>query len=180
MYDSYLTKEQKTTIANQGHALVNWDRTNENGTILVTALEGKKTYNFVEIKDWKELFSIKKNGFKKVYMKRKTHYDSYGNILNRTTLEQKKGEHEYYEKEEWSHYYQVADEDTVGLIQQITTFFEDGQIRSKQKVYVDNFRQLLSDRLKTKYYIDTVSQYNNNNELIRQDVYSLSDKKSAE
>lgn len=175
-YNSYLTEEEKSTIANRGYIQMNWNTANENGTVLVTSLEGRDTYNFVEVGDWVEDFSYERDNFGKGHIKRKTQYDSYGNILKRTTLEQKKKSSDYYEREQWSYHYRVIGSDTVGLIQQIITFFEDGQIHSKQKFFIDDFRQRLSDRSKTKYYMDTVLLYNNRNKLIEQDIYSLSDR----
>ncbi len=144
--------------------------------MLITSLEEGKEYNFVEIGDWVEEFSYERGGLAKRYVKRETEYDSHGNILERTTWERGKSSSTYCKLERWSSYYSISGKDTVGLVQKITTFHENGAIQSKQKVFIEQFRCPLSDRLKTKYYMDTVLVYNEEGTLINEKIYSLSNK----
>jgi hypothetical protein len=148
-----LTQNEKIRIDNGDTLRKQIDRPDMKGEMIVTKGDPKfGKYNFIETGNWDEFGEYSSGSFIKGTMSVKTLYDAYGNILARTVFDKRKNEPEFHMSEIWTSEVKVFGSDSV-LIQHIKTFNKGDTQTFEFNLGVLNYKEMLSDRLKTKIRI---------------------------
>jgi hypothetical protein len=135
-------------------------------------------YNFVEVGDWKETVEYSSGDFTKADASIETTYDPNGNILNRSVLDKRKNDTYFHTSEIWTSKMEVIDNDSI-LTQNIKAYNKDNIQISEFNLGVLNYREKLSDRLKTKIKIGTEKLFDDKGELKSETTYKYQDKVKA-
>ena len=149
-YAKDLTSVEKILI-NKGQT-IEWEfnSTRKKGELIIMKGDTQfGEYNFVEVGDWKELVNYSSGDFVRGQMFIETTFDNYGNVLSRTVHDKRKRDSEFHKNQTWSSEIRVFRSDSI-LTQKVKTFSKDGIQRSEFTLGVLNYKQKLSDRLKTK------------------------------
>ncbi|UII19560.1 hypothetical protein [Fulvivirga ligni] len=177
-YEKGLSSDQISKIDQQGYIIWDWYSKSEEGfskgQLYVTRPEGSKSFNFVEIGNWTEESKYYQNGKPLGIDKRSILYDKYGNILTRTVTEKPNIASEFKLLESWSSSFEVIEMDTF-LVQRIKTFHRNGNIDGEFCFLVKDYKELLSDRLKTKYKYDSAKFYNEQGDLIEEEYHGFNE-----
>lgn len=175
-YSQDLTSDERQLV-DRGDTLektINTPRTK--GRLIV--MKGKPKYgkyNFVEIGDWKESLEYSSGDFIKGDASIETTYDSYGNILKRSVLDKRTNDKDFHTSEIWTSKMERIDSDSI-LTQNIKTYNKDNVQTSEFNLGVLNFKEKLSDRLKTKVKIGTEKIFDDTGKLKSEKTYKYQDK----
>jgi hypothetical protein len=135
-------------------------------------------YNFVEIGDWNESVEYSSGDFIKGDVSIETTYDYHGNILKRTVLDKRKDDNDFHTSEVWTSKMELIDSDSI-LTQRIKTYNKDNRQTNEFNLGVLNYKEKLSDRLKTKIKIGTQKVFDDKGELKTETTYKYQDKVKA-
>jgi hypothetical protein len=172
-YAKELTPDEKRTV-DQGKVLRKKINTpHSKGELLI--MKGNRKYgqyNFVETGDWTEQYQ-----YSSAYQKGKSYdkvtYDEYGNILKRQITET--GEDAAFVNQIWTSELAIFDTDTV-LTQKIVWFNNREQEIAEVTLAILNYKEMLSDRLKTKIKVGTEKKFDATGKLISEKTYRYNDK----
>lgn len=175
-YAKELTSNEKLRIG-QGQTLTrSFDTPRKIGQLKITKGNRKfGRYNFIEIGDWKEYYQFSSPTLGKGESYEETTYDNFGNILNKKVIQKLRGDIDFYTSDIWSSEIQIFDTDTV-LIQKLVGFHNNSKLAGETTLAVLNYKELLSDRLKTKIKVGTETRYDRSGKLIRSTNYKFQDK----
>lgn len=166
-----LTPDQKQKLDKGDTLRISFTYPKHKGLIIVTKGNPKKfgKYNFVEVGQWQETFDFESIVDKvtdpvKGQVVTETTYDSKGNMLLRTVFEKDKMDAEFFTQEICSAEIQIINSDTV-LVQNIKIFDERKTLRREFNLAVLNYKEMLSDRLKTKIKVGRETLYDDNGKI---------------
>lgn len=133
-------------------------------------------YNFVEIGDWINHYEYPSGDFIKGETYDEVTYDSNGNVLKRKITDKGKKDTDFYTNQIWTSDLQIFGSDTV-FTQKISWFHKDTKITSAElTLAVLNYKDMLSDRLKTKIKVGAERKFDISGKLISETNYKFQDK----
>ena len=172
-YASSLTQQDKRLI-DSGDTLIRViDTEKTKGTLLI--IKGQKglgKYNFVEIGEWEERFNYSGRKGEAIT---ETIYDNYGNIISRAEWDKRKNDTDFYLRATYDSEISQTYTDSI-LKQTIIVYNPEGTKIFETNFIINDYKNLLSDRLKIKFKIDKKSYYNSSGELIKEREFRYEDK----
>jgi hypothetical protein len=176
-YAQELTKDEKQKLDNGDTLEVTFTYPTKSGRMIITKGNSNKfgKYNFVEIGEWRESFDYSSNGTLKGRAITETTYDNYGNMVLRTVSDKRKNDKEFYTQGITRAEIRVINSDTV-LVQNIKVFNNRQILRREFNLAVLNYKEMLSDRLKSKVKVGLETLYDDNGNLTKSYNYKYEDR----
>jgi hypothetical protein len=176
-YAQELTQDEKQKLDNGDTLEVTFTDPTKSGRMIITKGNPNRfgKYNFVEVGEWRESFDYESNGTLKGRAITETTYDNYGNMVLRTVSDKRKKDNEFYTQEITKAEIRVINSDTV-LVQNIKVFNNRQILRREFNLAVLNYKEMLSDRLKSKIKVGEEILYDDNGKLTKSYDYKYEDK----
>lgn len=162
-----LTPDQKRKLDKGDTLQVSFTYPKHKGLLIVTKGNPGKfgKYNFVEVGQWQETFDFesmdKVTDPVKGQVVTETTYDNKGNMVLRTVFYKIKNDKEFFTQEICSAELKIINSDTV-LVQSFKIIDERKTLRREFNLVVLNYKEMLSDRLKTKIRVGRETLYDEN------------------
>jgi hypothetical protein len=176
-YAQELTQDEKQKLDNGDTLEVTFSDPTKSGRMIITKGNPNRfgKYNFVEVGEWRESFDYERNGTLKGRAITETTYDNYGNMVLRTVSDKRKKDNEFYTQEITRAEIRIINSDTV-LVQNIKVFNNRQILRREFNLAVLNYKEMLSDRLKSKIKVGEEILYDDNGKLTKSYDYKYEDK----